>query len=133
MPLLLPSTDPQSPQEKTFFLSLHSVYYKHTRKNTSSLIPQQQGPAFSGTPLQVSLLLLSIVPPVLLPLSISKKRMNKVLFLQMFSKPSLRKQLAIQQSMKQLLDLSKTRQWPTREPHASAFLQLHPKENPSWF
>lgn len=68
MPLLLPSTDPQSPQEETFFLSLHSVYYKHTRKNTSSPIPQQQGPAFSGTPLQVSLLLLSTISPVILPL-----------------------------------------------------------------
>lgn len=37
MPLLLPSTDPQSPQEKTFFLSLHSVYYKHTRKTLPAL------------------------------------------------------------------------------------------------
>lgn len=57
--LMLPSTDPQSLQKGTFLLSLYSVHYKHTRKNTSSHIPQQQGPAFSVTPLQAVLLLLS--------------------------------------------------------------------------
>lgn len=57
--LMLLSTDRQSSQKGTFFLSLYSVCYKDTRKNTSSHMPQQQGPAFSVTPLQVVLLLLS--------------------------------------------------------------------------
>lgn len=66
--LMLPSTDPQSSEKETFFLSLYSICYKHTRKNTSSHIPQQQGPAFSVTPLQAVLLQLSKITPVLLTL-----------------------------------------------------------------
>lgn len=62
------SSDPQSPQKETLLLSLCSVHYKHT-KNTSSHAPQQQAPASSVTALQASLLLLSTISPVLLPLS----------------------------------------------------------------
>lgn len=132
MPLLLPSTDPQSPEKETFFLLLYSVYYKHTRKNTSSHIPQQQSPAFSVTPLQVSLLLLSTIFAVL-PLIYQLKEdeqstISTNIFQTVFEKASGNTTVH-----EQLLELSTTRQWPTKEPRVRAFLQLHPKGNLSWF
>lgn len=67
-------------RRRQFLLSLHCVHYKHTRRNTSSHIPQQQGPAFSVTPLRLSLLLLSIISPILLPYLSVKRGWTKYCF-----------------------------------------------------
>lgn len=116
MPLLLPSW-PTFPLTRRCFFS-HCTAMKAFINTQQKTHPAILGPAFSVTPLQVSLLLLSTISPLLMTLNLSVKRASaKQLFLQMLGSQTLTvfEKDTGNTIVRQCLQLPEARQWQTKQ------------------